>query len=42
MVVNLLSKNLKKTTVESQILNFFRAFDDFKDEQIQSSIRKLE
>lgn len=42
MIISLLSKNLKKSTIEKQILNFFQAFDDYKDDKIQASIRKLE
>lgn len=31
MVLALLNKNLKRSTVEAQVVNFFRAFDDYKD-----------
>ena len=28
-------KSLKKKTVENLIVNFFRAFDDYKEDQMQ-------
>jgi hypothetical protein len=32
MVLALLNKNQKRANVEQQVVNFFRAFDDYKDE----------
>lgn len=34
MVENLLHKNLKQKTVQDQLVDFFRAYDDFKEDQI--------
>ncbi len=31
MVLALMNKKLKRSTVEQQVVNFFRAFDDYKD-----------
>ena len=34
MVENLLQKNLKPKSVQDQLVDFFRAYDDFKEDQI--------
>ena len=34
MVERLLSKNLKKETVQEQLVNFFRAYDDYQEDRI--------
>lgn len=31
MVLALLNKKIKRSMVEQQVVNFFRAFDDYKD-----------
>ena len=34
MIENLLHKNLRPKTVQDQIVNLFRAYDDYKEDQI--------
>lgn len=42
MVDYLLSKNLKQKTTQDQLVNFFRAYDDYKEEKILKSQLKLD
>ena len=42
IVENLLCKNLSKDTVKDQIVNFFRAFDEHKEDQINRMQTQLD
>ena len=42
MVTYLLSKNLKTDTVQDQLVNFFRAYDDYKEAKIMKLSLKVD
>jgi hypothetical protein len=42
MVLALLEQEMPATEVQEKVVNFFRAFDDYKDDSLQKQTRKLE
>ena len=42
MVESILNKNLKPATVQDQLVNFFRAYDDYKEDRIMKLQLKVD